>query len=109
LSYRKGRQAEYKCKSELRKLGVALITRSAGSKGLADLVAFFPLRREIWLIQVKSWKNPPSMKRLMKEYGDLIELTGEYKVKAYVYVKRHNRYVFEELRRGFLFGDIQEI
>lgn len=98
MSYRKGRQAEYRCRDVLRKMGVALVTRSAGSKGLADLVAFFPLRREIWLIQVKSWKHAPSLKKLMREYGDLVELTGDYKVKAYVYVKRHNKYVFEELK-----------
>ena len=95
MAYAKGRRIEYRCKDILKKMGVSLVFRSAGSKGPADLIAIFPLRKEIWLIQVKGYSV--SKKRLSREYGILKELEGEYVVKAKAFVKRGNRYVFEDL------------
>ena len=97
-AYRKGRSTEYRCREELRKMGVNLVFRSAGSRGPADLIAINPVRREIWLIQCKGGRPPP-MARLEREYGVLRELEGEYRVLAYAYVKdkRAKRYEFVRL------------
>jgi hypothetical protein len=97
LSYAKGRKVEYKCRSILEGLGVGLIARSAGSRGPADLIAFFPVKKEIWLIQVKAWNKPPSHSKLVKDYGTLKDLEGSYTVKSMVYVKRGRVYSFEAI------------
>jgi len=95
--YIKGRRIEYRCKEFLKGMGVGLIARSSRSLGPADLIAFFPMKREIWLVQVKGWKKPPSRSRIKREYQVLKELEGTYQVKAYAFVKRGNKYVFEPI------------
>ena len=96
-NYVKGRKAEYRCREFLQGLGVGLVFRSAGSRGPADLVAFFPIKREIWLIQVKTGKKVPSLSKLAREYGILRELEGEYQVKAYLFVKQQGRFQLKPL------------
>jgi len=97
MSYLKGRAVENRLKRLLEGRGAELVARSAGSRGLADLIAIFPIKKEVWLIQVKAWKRPPSKARLTREYGALRDLEGTYQVKAYAYVKRNGRYVLEPL------------
>jgi len=97
LSYKKGYLVEVRLRKLLEQMGVGLVARSAGSRGLADLIAIFPIKKEVWLIQVKAWKRPPSKARLSREYGALRDLEGVYHVKAYAYVKRDGRYVLEPL------------
>jgi len=59
--YRAGRAKEYAAIRELKRRGASLVVRSAGSKGLADLVAVFGA--VVWLVQVKyvtgtrSWQD----------------------------------------------------
>jgi Holliday junction resolvase-like predicted endonuclease len=49
--YTSGRAKEYAAIRELKRRGASLVVRSAGSKGLADLVAIFGA--VVWLVQVK--------------------------------------------------------
>jgi len=95
--YIKGRRIEYRCKEILKEKGVGVIARSSRSLGPFDLVAIFPLKKEIWLVQVKGWKKPPSKAKISREYQVLKELEGTYQVKAYAFVKRGNKYVFEPI------------
>jgi Holliday junction resolvase-like predicted endonuclease len=59
--YTSGRAKEYQAIAELKRRGASLVVRSAGSKGLADLVAVFGA--VVWLVQVKyvtgarSWQD----------------------------------------------------
>lgn len=53
-NYLSGRRCEHKVCTSMREAG-AVVTRSAGSKGLWDVVAVFP--GVVWLIQVKRTKS----------------------------------------------------
>jgi len=96
-SYQKGRRAEYYCKELLKQKGLVYVIRSAGSKGLADLVAIFPLEKEIWLIQVKTGKRTPSIETLKKRYKALKDLEGVYTVHAKLMVKKKNKYILTDI------------
>ncbi len=85
--YRTGRNAEYYVASKLRKLGASLVFRSAGSHGFFDLIAIFPKKRQIWLIQVKTSKHGVSIKRVQKNYVPIWDFAGTYKVKAGFFYK----------------------
>lgn len=91
--YRSGKAVEYACKDRLYMSGAKLVVRSAASKTPIDLIAFFPNKREIWLIQVK--KGQGRLKK--KEREALKELRGSYRVKSMIYHKPENKYVFEEI------------
>jgi len=89
--YAIGRSAEYYVINKLKKLGATLVTRSAGSHGLADIIAFFPAMKEIWLIQVKTSKKGISVRHIEKEQGDLGArlsiLEGDWTVRLKVFVR----------------------
>jgi Holliday junction resolvase len=78
VSYSKGRQLEYAVKGYLQRLGWYVI-RSAGSHGVADLVAFkrehipIPTTR-VWFIQVSAKPKPA------KEVEKLVEVCNQLKV-----------------------------
>jgi len=74
-------------------MGAKLVVRSARSKGPVDLVAFFPERNEIWIVQVKVSKN----KIRDDEIWVLRELAGNYRVVPVLFYKLGDRYVFERV------------
>lgn len=85
-AYRKGYRIELRCKDELKDMGAALIVRSAASKTVADIIAMFPDKGEIWLIQCKKAGSAPvKPETIEKRFRDIKRLEGEYKVKAYLY------------------------
>ena len=100
MSYRKGYRVELRCRSELREMGAALIVRSAASKTPADLVAFFPDRGEVWLVQCKKAGSAPVKQETReRRFADLKKLEGTYRVKAVLYTwdRDKKRYGFIEL------------
>jgi Holliday junction resolvase len=86
-AYQKGRTAEYHVIETLKTLGATLITRSAGSHGLADITAWLPAKREVLLVQVKTSKKTVSVESLRKEYAKLIELQGPWDAKAVFFIR----------------------
>jgi len=80
--YAMGRSAEYYVKNRLEKLGAIEVARSAGSHGHADLIAFFPTTRQIWLIQVKTSKKGVGLTKVKNDYVALTKLEGAWTVKA---------------------------
>ena len=87
-SYQKGRTAEYYVIEKLKALGATLITRSAGSHGIADITAWFLATRQVWLIQVKTSKRAVSLDRLKKEYVGLTKLEGPWNAKAGFFIRQ---------------------
>jgi len=61
--------------------------RSAGSHGPADLIAFFPATREIWLIQVKTSKKGVSPIKVRNDVLALSKLEGHWEAKAGYFIK----------------------
>jgi len=95
--YRAGYFIELRARDELRQRG-ALVVRSSRSLTPADLVAFFPEKNEIWLVQCKAKKQAPKHhKTLQRQFADLKKLEGTYKVKACVYMKKGKTYMFIEV------------
>jgi hypothetical protein len=84
----------------LEELGAKLVLRSAGSKGLVDLFAIFPEKKQVWAVQVKKREAPKDPDKLRKEFHDLAELRGDYHVTPYVYMKKNGKYTFIELDTG---------
>jgi len=80
--YPRGRSAEYYVRNRLFKIGAKIVTRSAGSHGHADLIAFFPIPRLIWLIQVKTSKRGVTEDKVEKDLVALRQLEGEWTVRA---------------------------
>lgn len=91
--YAKGRSAEQYIRAKLRKAGAKLVVRSGRSLTGADLIAVFPERREIFLIQVKAAKRGVSLKTMEKEYSDLLDLEGTYDLRARIFHKKEGRWV----------------
>jgi hypothetical protein len=85
--YAVGRSAEYAVKKRLLKLGAVEVARSAGSHGHADLIAFFPASRQIWLIQVKTSKKGVSFSKVKDDFVALTKLEGTWVVKAGYFIK----------------------
>jgi hypothetical protein len=85
--YAKGRKVEYAYRNLLLNSGASLVVRSAGSKGLVDLVAFFPKEKIIQLIQVKKGKRRMSTQLIKRKYEELKKLSGNYKVVSRVVIK----------------------
>ncbi len=92
--YKSGYTVELKAKGELVKRGAKTVVRSARSLTPADLVAIFPERREIWLIQCKKEEAPRSLEKLQNRFKELKDLEGTYTCKAYAYMKVRGRYRF---------------
>ena len=91
--YRYGYVVEHECRKRLKqKYGAKYVVRSSRSLGPADLIAIFPDRREIWLIQVKKEEAPKSPETLKRRLKELVELSGEYRVIPYAFMKVKGRY-----------------
>jgi hypothetical protein len=93
LPYVKGRSAEQYIKQKLKSAGAKLVVRSGRSLTGADLISIHPDRREIFLIQVKAAKKGVSIKQLEKEYGDLLELEGIYRLRCGFFTKKDGHWV----------------
>jgi hypothetical protein len=95
--YKAGYVVELKAKEELFKQGAALVVRSSRSLTPIDLIAIFPERKEIWLIQCKKTEAPKKPEKIVEKYSVLKKLEGAYICKAYLYAKREGRYQFTEV------------
>jgi len=96
--YRYGYLVEHECRRRLReKLAAKYVIRSSRSLGPADLIAVFPEKREIWLIQVKKAEAPEGAKALRRMFKELISLSGKYRVIPYAFMKVKGRYTFINL------------
>jgi len=97
-SYRRGYIVELRAKDLLKKLGAKIVVRSSRSRTPIDLIAIFPDRKEIWLVQCKAKREAPkNLNKLRKEFHDLTELGGTYTVHPVIYMKKEGRYRFMEL------------
>ncbi|RLG36793.1 MAG: hypothetical protein DRN91_07130 [Candidatus Alkanophagales archaeon] len=96
-SYKRGYVVELRAKDKLYELGAEVVVRSSRSLTPIDLIAFFPRKKEIWLVQVKARELPKDLARLRKRFTDLINLSGTYTVHPILYVKVKGRYQFVEL------------
>lgn len=94
-NYVKGRRVEYYIKDTLQKMGAEVVIRSAGSRTPFDLIAIFPRRQEIWLIQVK--KDLRYLRRIELQklrYWALV-LNNMYQLTVMVAGKEKGKYVFK--------------
>ena len=80
--YAIGRRSEYYVRQMLRKMGATIVIRSAGSHSQADLIAIFPDKGEIWLVQVKQSKRGTTIMEHNLEFEELKTLEGNYKVRT---------------------------
>jgi len=81
-NYAIGRQFEYKTMKALRQMGAVHIVRSASSKGIFDLVAFFP-DGDVWCVQCKkngrlSARERAVMQEFMDDTNNLIKVLHAY-------------------------------
>jgi Holliday junction resolvase-like predicted endonuclease len=99
MSYRIGYLVELRARDDLKKLGASLVVRSARSLTPIDLIAFFPDKKEIWLVQVKGKKEAPeNEEKLREKFKDLAKLSGEYICRSFVFMKKEGRYKFLEVK-----------
>jgi hypothetical protein len=96
-TYRKGYLVELRARDRLFDMGASLVMRSAGSRSPADLLAIFPGKREIWLVQVKSEEAPRTEEALRRRFQALAELRGAYTCRSVVFMRRNGRYEFIEV------------
>ena len=87
---KKAAQHENYVRELLYRRGAELVIRSGGSYGPADLVAFFPDERLIWLVQVKYVGD----KLTEREREALKNLEGSYEVVAVVAKREREGWVF---------------
>lgn len=73
--------------------GATLVMRSARSRGPADLIAVFPGRQEIWLVQVKA-EDVRSARDLAERFKDLKSLEGDYRLMPVLFAKLRGQYQF---------------
>jgi len=98
VAYRKGYVVELRARDDMRKLGATCVIRSSRSLTPVDLVGIFKDRREIWLVQVKGYREAPDdIEKLRKEFKELAELAGTYKVRTFVFMKKKGKYSFIEI------------
>ena len=95
-AYKKGYAVERYCAEKLRQMGF-YVYRSAGSRGLADIIAINPKDNEIWLIQVKKEDAPRDLDKLRERFSGLKNLEGQYSLKSFIFIKVKNRYDFVKL------------
>jgi len=96
--YKTGYFIELKAKDELLKNGATIVVRSARSLTPADLIAIFPDRKEIWLVQCKAKQQAPKRKStLQRLFKNLKSLEGTYTCKAVAYMKQGKKYTFIEV------------
>lgn len=80
MSYIKGRAAEYRIIKILKDFGYSHIVRSAGSKGIIDLIAINPKAKKILAIQVKKSNHKLNINNLKNKYGNMKELKNNYEL-----------------------------
>jgi len=97
-TYRSGYVVELWARDKLEELGAELVVRSGRSKTPIDLIALFPDKKQIWLVQCKAKKEAPKdPTKLKTQFKDLTKLDGEYKVIPYAYMKKNGKYQFLRL------------
>jgi len=96
--YRPGYLIELKAKDELRHHGAKIVVRSSRSLSPVDLIAIFPDRKEIWLVQCKKAEAPRNSEALVRMFANLKELEGVYTCKPYAYMKKNGKYEFLEVK-----------
>jgi hypothetical protein len=97
-SYKSGYLVELKAREELKKQGATYVVRSSRSLTPVDLIAIFPDRKQIWLVQCKAkQKAPKDLGKLSKHFENLRNLRGLYTVIPYVYMKQNGKYQFIEV------------
>ena len=95
-AYKRGYAVERYCAEKLRQMGFD-VYRSAGSRGLADIIAINREHKEAWLIQVKKERAPRDLDKLRERFLGLKELDGQYTLKSFIFIKVNNRYDFVKL------------
>jgi len=85
--YERGRSAENYVKQKLLRKGATLVIRSGRSLTDFDLIAFFPLTREIELIQVKTGKKGLKLHQVAKDYPHIKHFDGVWTVCTGFYVR----------------------
>lgn len=65
-AYRRAAAQERRIRDKLYEDGAVYVVRAAGSKGIADLIAFWPHPKPTWLVQAKSGKTKISGKDRME-------------------------------------------
>jgi hypothetical protein len=97
-SYKSGYLVELKARDELKKLGATHVVRSSRSLTPVDLIAIFPDRKQIWLVQCKAKQEAPKdIGKLSKRFENLVDLSGQYTVCPLVYMKKNGKYQFIEV------------
>jgi len=95
--YKAGYVIELKAKEDLLKQGAELVVRSSRSLTPIDLIAIYPEKNEIWLIQCKKQEAPKNPAAITERYSALKKLKGTYICKTYLYAKKGGRYRFIEV------------
>lgn len=95
-AYKRGYAVERYCAERLRQMGFD-VYRSAGSRGLADLIALDRKNMEIWMIQVKKEHAPKDLGKLRERFSGLKSLDGQYQLKTFVFIKVRNKYDYVKL------------
>ncbi|MEM2368438.1 MAG: restriction endonuclease [Candidatus Bathyarchaeia archaeon] len=95
-AYKRGYAVERYCAEKLRQMGF-YVYRSAGSRGLADVIAINPKDGEVWLVQVKKEEAPKELDRLRERFSGLKNMDGQYALKSFIFIKIRNKYEFIKL------------
>lgn len=94
--YKRGYAVERFCAEKLRQMGFD-VYRSAGSHGLADLIAINRNTKEVWLVQVKKENAPKDLNKLRERFSGLRQLDGQYNLKTFTFIKVKGKYDFIKL------------
>lgn len=97
--YHIGYEIERKARKQLKEKGAKIVIRSSRSLTPIDLIAIFPEKHEIWLVQCKAKiEAPKKMETILKAFQDLARLAGTYTVKPHLYMKKQGKYQFIEVK-----------
>jgi len=100
-SYKSGYLVELKARDELLRKGAKIVVRSSRSLTPIDLIALFPEKKEIWVVQVKGKQSAPKNIDVLKEkFKELKDLEGNYICRAFLYMKVGRKYNFIPLSGG---------
>ena len=95
--YLYGRAVEYEAKRRLIEHGAKIVVRSSRSLTPVDLIAVFPDKKEIWLVQVKKAELEEQKYIAKKVEEQLSSLAGIYIALPYLFIKVKGRYTFLKL------------
>jgi len=96
-NYQRGYKVELSAKKRLEKDPMVIVIRSSRSLTLADLIAIFPDKAEIWLIQCKKEQIPNNPIKYFNRFREFKSLDGTYTLKTFLYAKKNGRYQFIKL------------